>query len=106
MRNLEPPKPVDEGPSTSGSGQSGGVSLQGEQLQAFLRAAQSGQLPAALGPQAGGRPAPAVEEVEEGSDKPVHVKVRSGRVRSARLSASTAPPALPARCPPSFAALR
>lgn len=67
----------DEGASTSGAGASssdgkGGINLQGEQLQAFLRAAQAGQLPAALGG-AGGRPPPVIEEV--GSEKPTHVTI-------------------------------
>ncbi|KAL4422064.1 hypothetical protein ABPG77_004880, partial [Micractinium sp. CCAP 211/92] len=60
-------------PSTSGDGKGSELTLQGEQLQAFLRAAQAGKLPPALGGAAG--PAPVVEEVEEGSEKPVHVKV-------------------------------
>ncbi|KAL4443787.1 hypothetical protein ABPG75_011524 [Micractinium tetrahymenae] len=72
------PAAANEGPSTSsGSTGGGGINLQGEQLQAFLRAAQAGQLPAALGGAAGpgGRPAPVIEEIEEGSEKPLHVTV-------------------------------
>lgn len=60
-------------PATSGDGKGSELTLQGEQLQAFLRAAQAGKLPPVLGGAAG--PAPVVEEVEEGSEKPVHVKV-------------------------------
>lgn len=73
------PAPADEGPSTSVGGKGGKVgkvgdlTLQGEQLQAFLRAAQAGQLPASLSGAAGA--APVIEEIEEGSDKPVHAKV-------------------------------
>ncbi|PSC71613.1 SGT1 A [Micractinium conductrix] len=77
-RSYEPPAPAAAPASdaalpgsSSGGGADGkgGISLSGEQLQAFLRAAQSGQLPAALGGAGAGAP-PAEEEV--GSDKPTH----------------------------------
>ncbi len=87
-RQAAPPAaPQDEGPSTSGAGSAssgkGGISLQGDELKAFLARAQAGGgLQAALGGGGGGAgrpgvPPPQFEEVEEeeGTAQPRHATV-------------------------------
>lgn len=80
------PGPVGEAPpeeraSTSGSGQPGAgggagtITLQGDQLQAFLAQSQQGKLAAALGGGGGAGGAPREAPEEPGSERPTHVTV-------------------------------
>ncbi|KAI7844970.1 hypothetical protein COHA_001337 [Chlorella ohadii] len=87
VRQAAPPAaPLDEGPSTSSAGSAssgkGGITLQGDELKAFLARAQAGGgLQAALGGGGGGAgrpgvPPPRFEEVEEeGTAQPRHATV-------------------------------
>lgn len=85
MRQPDPPTPaVGEGPSTSGAaassgGKGGGITLQGDELKAFLAHTQAGGgLQAALGGAGrAGVPPPQFEEVaeEEGTAQPKHATV-------------------------------